>query len=133
MAIILDADVIISGEKGRFDLAKWSAAQAGEELRLCAVTVAELWHGVERATGAIRSRREQYLQLIVSSMAVLPYTESTAYWHARVWADLEKTGEMIGYYDVIVAAAALEHGNHLASFNERHFRAVQGLKLVVPQ
>ena len=47
MAIILDADVIIRGEKGTFDLKGWLAAQPAEEFEIAAITVAELWHGVE--------------------------------------------------------------------------------------
>jgi predicted nucleic acid-binding protein len=39
---------------------------------------------------------------------------------------------MIGYYDVIVAAAAIEHSCEVATFNQRHFRRVPGLKLIVP-
>ena len=48
MAIILDADVIIRGEKGAFDLTAWLAARPDDEFEVAAITVAELWHGVER-------------------------------------------------------------------------------------
>lgn len=51
MAIILDADVIIRGEKGTFDLAGWLGKKAEEQFEVSAITVAELWHGVERAQG----------------------------------------------------------------------------------
>ena len=64
MAIILDADVIIRGEKGEFDLQRWVASHADEQFEIAAITVAELWHGVERASGNQRARREQYLQAI---------------------------------------------------------------------
>ena len=49
MAIILDADVIIRGEKGTFDLQDWLAQRPDDEFEIAAITVAELWHGVERA------------------------------------------------------------------------------------
>ena len=49
MAIILDADVVIPGEKGAFDLQRWVVARPDEQFEVAAVTVAELWHGVERA------------------------------------------------------------------------------------
>jgi predicted nucleic acid-binding protein len=39
---------------------------------------------------------------------------------------------MIGAYDLIVAATALEHGSAVATFNQRHFSKVPGLKLIVP-
>jgi hypothetical protein len=43
MAIILDADVIISGEKGAFDLQGWLASRAEDQFELAAITIAELW------------------------------------------------------------------------------------------
>lgn len=132
MAIILDADVIIKGEKGDFDLGRWLAAQKAQELEIAAITVAELWHGVERATDAHRAKRERYVQTIVSRLSILPYTDVTALEHARIWAALEASGKMIGYYDLIVAATALEHGSAVATFNHRHFSQVRGLKVIDP-
>lgn len=133
MAIILDADVIISGEKAKFDLRGWLYANAGEEFQIASITVAELWHGVERATGAQRARRQKYIQSVISTLPILPYTEETAYEHARIWAQLEAVGKMIGYYDLIVAATALERGSNVATFNRKHFSMIPGLKIVEPQ
>ncbi len=39
---------------------------------------------------------------------------------------------MIGYYDVIVAATALERGDVVATFNIRHFNSISGLKVIEP-
>ena len=133
MAIILDADVIIRGEKGDFDLAAWLNAHPQEHFEVAAITVAELWHGVERATGARKLRRQQFLQAILTVLPVIPYTEQTAYEHARIWAELEATGRMIGYYDIIVAATAWERGSQVATFNQRHFSQVTGLALIKPE
>ena len=133
MAIILDADVIIRGEKGTFDLQRWVAARPDEEFEVAAITVAELWHGVERASAAHRVKRQQYLQAVLAPLPVIPYTEQTAYEHARIWAELEAAGKMIGYYDLIVAATALERGSQVASFNQRHFAQVKGLTVIDPK
>lgn len=132
MAIILDADVIISGEKGIFDLREWLASRPNEQFEVAAITVAELWHGVERATGRHKAIREQYLKAVLELVPVVPYTEQTAYEHARVWADLEARGKMIGFYDLIVAATALERGSRVATFNKRHFAAIKGLSVLEP-
>lgn len=48
MAIILNSDVIIAGERGTLDLERWLASQPGEEFEVAAITVAKLWHRVER-------------------------------------------------------------------------------------
>ena|SRR5271165_2211752 len=133
MAIILDADVVIRGEKGTFDLERWLASRPNEQFEVAAITVAELWHGVERATGLRRARREHYLRTVLDVLPIAPYTEQTAYEHARIWAVLESTGKMIGFYDLIVAATALERASDLATFNKRHFTQVKGLKVIEPE
>jgi predicted nucleic acid-binding protein len=107
MAIILDADVIIKGEKGNFDLIAWLDGQTGQDLEIAAITIAELWHGIERATAPHRARRERYLRTIVERLEAIPYTESTALVHAELWANLESSGNMIGAHDLILASAAL--------------------------
>lgn len=133
MAITLDADVIIRGEKGNFDLQRWVASQPDEEFEVAAITVAELWHGVERASGVHRARRQQYLQAVLAELPVIPYTEQTAREHARIWADLEAAGKMTGYYDLIVAATALERGTQLATFNRKHFAQIKDLTIIQPK
>jgi len=132
VAIILDADVVISGERGTFHLQEWLASKAEEQFAIAAITVAELWHGVERATGAQRHGREKYLQAVINVLPIIPYTEQTAYHHARLWADLQTAGKMIGPYDLIVAATALEREAELATFNKRHFAKVPQLRVIEP-
>ena len=132
MAIIVDADVVIRGERGTFDFRGWVSSRPDQEFALAAVTVAELWHGVERATAVHKSTREAYLRAIVGLMPVLPYTEQTAYEHARIWAALDSAGRTIGSYDLIVAATALERNSPVATFNKRHFSRVPGLKVIEP-
>ena len=131
-AIILDADVIIGGEKGTFDLRHWLKSQADEQFEIASITVAELWHGVERATAAHKGKREHFLRTILELLPIIPYTELTAYEHARIWASLESSGKMCSY-DIIVAATALERGSALATFNRNPFAQVPGLTLIEPK
>jgi len=133
MAIILDADVIIRGEKGTFDLGAWLASRPDDLFEVAAITAAELWHGAESATAPHKTRRLRYLNAVLAPLPILPYTEQTAYEHARIWARLEAAGKMIGSYDIIVAATALERGSEVATFNRRHFDAVPGLNIIEPQ
>ena len=133
MAIVLDADVLIREEKGSFDLKSWLATHSDDQFEVAAITVAELWHGVERATAPHRVKREQYLQTVLAPLPIIPYTEQTAREHARIWAELEAAGKMIGYYDIIVAATALERGSEVATFNRKHFDLVTGLNVIEPK
>jgi tRNA(fMet)-specific endonuclease VapC len=70
--------------------------------------------------------------MIFEALPIVPYTESTALEHARIWAALESAGKMIGFYDLIVAATALERGSAVVTFNQRHFAQVPGLKVIAP-
>lgn len=133
MAIILDADVIIKGEKADFDLIAWLDAQTGQELEIAAITVAELWHGIERATAPHRAKRERYLRTIVERLEPIPYSEITALIHARLWAELESSGNMIGAHDLILASVALECDSVVATLNKRHFNVVPGLRVIEPK
>lgn len=130
---MLDADVIIRGEKDTFDVRAWLASQPDEEFEIAAITFAELWHGVERATGAHKDKRMVYLNSILEPLTIVPYTEETAREHARIWAQLISAGKMIGYYDLIVAATALQRGCKLATFNLRHFESVPKLTVIEPK
>lgn len=133
MEIILDADVIISGEKNIFDLRGWLESRAEDRFAVAAITVAELWHGVERASANRRISRQKYLEAVVAVLPIIAYTEETAYFHARVWSNLEASGKIIGAYDLIVAATALQRGSVLATFNRRHFSQVNGLNIIEPK
>lgn len=120
---MIDADVVIRGEKGTFDLNRWLAGQAGQDFEVAAITIAELWHGVERASSPHRAVREHFVRGFLESVTVVSYTEKTALEHARIWAGLESAGKMISPYDLILAATALERSSIVATFNRAILKA----------
>ena len=125
--------MIIAGEKGTFDLADWLLKNSDEQFGIAAIAIAELWHGVERVPAPHKSQRENYLRALVGMLPIIPYTEPTVYHHARLWAELDARGKMIGTYDLIVAATALEPESTLVTFNQQHFANVRGVKVIEPQ
>jgi len=132
MALLIDADVIIQAERKAIDLEAWLRSQANEEIKLAAITVAELWQSAERATGIHRSRRQKFLQHVLLAFEVVPYAEKAAFEHARLWADMEATGQLMSPYDLILAATARECGATIVTFNPRRFAAVPGLTVLEP-
>jgi tRNA(fMet)-specific endonuclease VapC len=132
MGIILDSSVIIAGERGLLDFQAWIGGRPQDQFALAAISIAELWHGLERADELRRPKRAAYLTAIVGTLPVIPYTQTIAYRHARIWAALVKAGKMIESHDLIVAATALERGDAVATLNARHFRDVTGLTVIEP-
>jgi predicted nucleic acid-binding protein len=132
MGIALDTDLIIRAERGNYDLTAFFARCGPVPIWISAVTVAELYHGVERAAGQRRADRQKHVSLVLESVSTLPYTETTARIHARIWSQLASTGLAIGAPDFMIAATCLEHDLDLATFNVRHFCRVPGLRLIDP-
>jgi tRNA(fMet)-specific endonuclease VapC len=132
MAILIDADVLIEAERRTFNFDGWIASQLGADFKLAAITVSELQHGIERGVGLHRLKRERFFQTIFPAFEILPFTFDTALVHARLWATLESTGQMIGPHDLILAATAIQTGSAVATFNKRHFGVVKGLNVIEP-
>jgi len=132
MAFLIAADVIVQAERKRLDLDAWLRAHPQEEIRIAAITVAELWRSAEQATGVHRDKRQKFLERALEVFEIVPYSERAAVEHAHLWASLEATGQRLGPHDMILAATALEHGATLVTFNVRRFAVVPGLTAVAP-
>lgn len=128
MGLILDTSILIADERGKFDMAGFLGQFADTQPIIAAITASELLHGVERAQDPNRKfRRERHVEQILASIVVQPFDLAHARHHARIWADLETRGQMIGPHDLQVAAAALALGYKVATLNVNEFRRVTGL------
>jgi predicted nucleic acid-binding protein len=132
MAIILDSDVIIRGESETFDLQGWLVARSGEQVEIAAITVAELWHGVERADARHRAKRERYVRSAVEGMLVVP-TPKRPHLNTRAYGPTSNpAAKRLALMTLSWPATALERGSAVATFNARHFAKVPRLKVIQP-
>lgn len=126
--LLVDSSVIIASERGEIALAE--LADQAASVAISAVTVVELWKGVERAdTATRRDRRAALCERLVSTIDVIDLDAATARTVARLWADLERTGTPLSAFDLVIAGTALAHGRALATF-DRDFAVVPDLALV---
>jgi predicted nucleic acid-binding protein len=131
MGLIIDSSVLIATERNRFDLAAFFASQGAEECFIAAITASELLHGVERAsTIERREKRSRHVEIILQDLPVLDFDLLIARQHAVLWAQLEKSGQMIGPHDLQIAATAIAAGYAVATLNHCEFVRVPGLLLV---
>ena len=132
MAYLIDADVVIQAERKALDLDAWLRSYPDQEIKLAAITVAELWRSAECATGIHRAARQKLLERMLLAFEVVPYSERAAIEHARLSADMEATGQRMSSHDVILAATALECGAAIVTFNTKRFATVTGLTVLKP-
>lgn len=97
---------------------------------MAAITASKLLVGVQRAvTDEQRARREAFVEAILDRMPVLPFALKSARVHARLVAQLEKSGFRIGAHDLLIAATALTHGRAVLTVNVREFERVPGSEI----
>jgi tRNA(fMet)-specific endonuclease VapC len=131
MGLILDTSILIADERGKFDMPGFLRQHSTPQPLITAITASELLHGVERAQDATRKAwRQQHVEQILASIIVQPFDLVQARCHARIWADLEMRGCIIGAHDLQIAAAGLALGHPVATLNATEFQRVTGLDTI---
>lgn len=128
MKYLLDTNTCIEFLRQRDSAVKNHLAKANQEdVLLCSVVKAELYHGAQRSAQA--TRNPEKLQDFFASFKSLPFDDAAAEAYGRLRAALEKQGTLIGPNDLLIAAIALAHNVTLVTHNTREFECVPGLTL----
>lgn len=131
MGLILDTSILVAAERKRFDFKSFILAEApSENYYISIITVSELLHGVYRASGKRRVRRNAFVEAIIQKTPILQFDLSIARFHAELSANLETSGFRIGAHDLIIAATCLRFNYKIATLNEKEFERVDGLVLM---
>lgn len=127
MAVLIDTDLLIDLKRGN---AAAESLLGDEERAISVITVSELLHGVLRAQGATRARRQAFVEHLLAGLPAIPITELVARIHADIWSGLADRGEPIGAHDLWIAATAIAHGLGIATRNNSHFDRIPGLRVI---
>ena len=131
VGLILDSSLLIADERQAFDLRTWLLSRPPESVAASAITLSELWFGIEMDGHAARSkRRQRWLERALHPLEIIALDDRVARVHARLWAQLTKAGRTIGPHDLIIAATAVSRRWSVATFNVNEFRQVPGLTVI---
>jgi predicted nucleic acid-binding protein len=98
---------------------------------LCALSVAEIGHGIYRAdSDVLRNQRRAFLDELKATVPVHAITATTAELIAQIGGESAAKGVNLPLADLIIGASAIELGFAVASSNLRDFRRIPGLHLV---
>ena len=123
---VLDTNTLIYFFKGQGRVAERIFLEAPADIAIPAIVIFELQTGI--AKSASPRKRTQQLKSLIEAIKVLPFSIEEAKAAAMIRARLEKKGEPIGPYDVLIAGTALAHQGTLVSHNLTDFNRVTGLK-----
>lgn len=131
MNLTLDANVVIEIMRARqphFRDQMGKAKAAGASLHISSIVLNEL------AYGALRSQRPtlhlERLDAFVSGVEVDVWTGEDAMATARLRTDLERLGQGIGTFDMMIAGQAVQRGWTVVTANLREFIRVPNLPLL---
>jgi predicted nucleic acid-binding protein len=137
LGIVLDSSVVIDAERAGLtvqELLERINDKFGEvEVSLSAVTVAEIVHGVARASTAdIRTRRRGFIDELKRHVPTHPVTDESGEIAGMISGEQASKGMVIPIDDLLIGVAALEQGYAVATRNARHFELIPGVRIVTP-
>ena len=91
------------------------------------ITLAELEYGVNKSQQ--EERNKIALINFLTPIEILPFSDSAAVIFGEIRASLEKRGQIIGAYDLLIAAHALSKNLILITNNTGEFSRIPGLSL----
>ena len=135
LGVVLDSTVVITAERKSLSVPQLIETihdRFGDiEVSLSAITVAELVHGIYRATTPeAGERRREYIRELVDLIPVHPITVQTAYLVGQIEGQEAAKGNVLPFNDLLIAAAAIEQGYAIVTQNVRHFEKVPGLQVL---
>lgn len=124
---LLDTDILSEVFKGR-DLSvvtKASAyhAQYGRYI-IASITVMEIVKGLHKLQQPLRV--QQFIGNL-GSLEILSFDAVAGELAGLIYADLERTGQPIGWADPMIAAVAIRHGLLLTTGNTSHYQRIVAL------
>jgi predicted nucleic acid-binding protein len=132
MGTLIDSSVLIAAERGNLEVREKLAGYPDEPVALAAISASELLHGVHRAASANqRTRRQAFVEQLLSAIPVISFDLVAARLHADLWARLAAKGVQVGAHDLLIAATALAAGYRVATRDERSFPRIPGLATVI--
>src|SRR3546814_3742002 len=96
-------------------------------LAISTVVLTELLHGAAKSAQPEHNRRE--VERFASRLEVLSFDADAAGHAADIRAVLERQGQVIGSYDLLIAGHARSHGLIVVAGNLGEFQRVEGLRV----
>jgi len=123
---LLDTNIISYWMRGDPTVISRIKEQAPSDLSLSAITLAEIWYGIEKSPVKKKERRSK-IEKISSVLGLYPFDEAAAGSYAVIRVQLEKKGVVISERDTQIAAIAVANRLTIVTHNVKEFRHIENL------
>ena len=126
MKYLLDTDSVSYALRGQGDVGERIRECNPSDLRISAITLAELRYGADRKGSR---KLHGLIDTFAGAIEVVSFDEVAAAEFGRIGSMLAERGTPIGEFDVLIAAHAVSLRCTLVTNNVRHFSRVPGLSV----
>lgn len=127
MKYLLDTNTLIYFFKGIGNIKSRLLSLPPNEIAVPAIVVYELEFGIAKSSSP--RKRISQLKDFTELVNIVPFGSADAKAAAQIRAKLEKKGNPIGPYDVLIAACAKANNLILVTHNIKEFKRIEGLRL----
>ncbi len=126
MKYFLDTNICIYALKNTFPrIGETMRKLSPKIIAIPAMVKAELYYGAFKSVH--KERTLIALEKFLSPFKIIPFGDREIKIYAKIRADLEQAGKVIGPNDLIIAATALSHGAVLITHNTKEFSRIDEL------
>jgi len=122
--ILIDTNAYVAFK--REDTAVLEVVRHAETIGISPIVLGELLSGFECGNKTRKNRDELQQFLQSSRIRLFSITADTANFYSQIYSSLRNKGKPIPSNDIWIAAAALENGCVLCSY-DKHFKEIEGL------
>lgn len=123
----LDTDTVACWLRGQGRVAEFLSKADPTQIAVPSVVLHELRYRMLRTGGGTRKRTD--LESFLAAVRVLPFDARAADAAAKARIELERTGQQVGPFDILIAGTALASGATLVTHNLREFGRIRDLRL----
>ena len=123
----LDTDTVSYFLRGQGRVAARLSLADPASIGIPSIVLHELRCGMLRAGGDTRKRDD--LESFLGAIAVLDFDARSADAAAEARLELDRQGQQIGPFDILIAGTALASGATLVTHNVREFERIRNLRL----
>lgn len=124
---LLDTDIIIYSLKGNEIVRRNLRLHLNDPIKISAVTLMELYYGAYKSKRVANNLAK--IKTIENTLEIISISRELVEIFGILKSNLEKAGNPLDDFDLILASTAMTHNLTIVTNNEKHFRRIDGLKI----
>ncbi len=128
MIYLLDTNIVSYWMRGDDRLLKKIRNHKPSDLSICALTLAEIYYGIEKSPSKKKERRNK-IDRIRSQIELFPFSDLAARKYSIIRTRLEKDGIVISERDLQIASVAMANKLIVVTHNVKEFERIVNLEV----